>query len=33
VEDGKKYTYINISNPEDLPAREHYEFIQEPIAK
>lgn len=33
VEDGKKFTYINISNPEDLPAREHYEFIQEPIAK
>ncbi len=29
----KIYTMINISNPEDLPARELYESIQEPIAK
>lgn len=32
-QDWKKYTMINISNPEDLPARELYETIQEPIAK
>lgn len=31
--DGKKYTYIYISNPEDLPAREKYLTIEEPIAK
>jgi len=29
----KTYTYINISNPEDLPAREKYLSIEEPIAK
>lgn len=29
----KKYTIINISNPEDLPDRELYESIEEPIAK
>lgn len=32
-ENGKKYTLIYISNPEDLPARELYETIEEPIAK
>lgn len=32
-QDWKKYTMINISNPEDLPARELYETIFEPIAK
>lgn len=30
---GKTYTQISISNPEDLPARELYETIEEPIAK
>ncbi|MBW7954876.1 elongation factor 4 [Candidatus Gracilibacteria bacterium] len=30
---GKIYTEINISNPEDLPPRELYETIKEPIAK
>jgi GTP-binding protein LepA len=30
---GKEYTRIYISNPEDLPARELYESIEEPIAK
>lgn len=29
----KVYTQISISNPEDLPARELYESIEEPIAK
>ena len=29
----KTYTYIYISNPEDLPAREKYLTIEEPIAK
>lgn len=29
----KTYTQINISNPEDLPPRELYESIEEPIAK
>lgn len=29
----KIYTQISISNPEDLPARELYESIEEPIAK
>lgn len=29
----KIYTEISISNPEDLPARELYESIEEPIAK
>jgi len=29
----KYYTLINVSNPEDLPARELYEYIEEPIAK
>ena len=29
----KTYTEISISNPEDLPARELYESIKEPIAK
>lgn len=29
----KKYTYVYISNPEDLPSRERYISIQEPIAK
>lgn len=29
----KTYTEISISNPEDLPARELYEHIEEPIAK
>lgn len=29
----KEYTRIYISNPEDLPARELYESIEEPIAK
>lgn len=29
----KTYTQISISNPEDLPARELYESIEEPIAK
>lgn len=29
----KTYTEINISNPEDLPPRELYESIEEPIAK
>ncbi len=29
----KKYTYIYISNPEDLPDREKYLTIEEPIAK
>ncbi len=32
-ENEKKYTIIHISNPEDLPARELYESIEEPIAK
>ncbi|RKW24222.1 elongation factor 4, partial [Candidatus Gracilibacteria bacterium] len=34
-EDGqnKKFTYIYISNPEDLPAREKYLTVEEPIAK
>ncbi len=31
--DQKKYTYIHISNPEDLPDREKYLTIEEPIAK
>lgn len=30
---GKKYTLAYVSNPEDLPAREKYEAIEEPIAK
>lgn len=30
---GKIYTQISISNPEDLPQRELYESIEEPIAK
>lgn len=29
----KKFTYIYISNPEDLPAREKYLTVEEPIAK
>lgn len=29
----RTYTQISISNPEDLPARELYESIEEPIAK
>lgn len=32
-ENGQKYTYVNISNPEDLPKREMYEYLEEPIAK
>lgn len=29
----KKFTYIYVSNPEDLPAREKYLTVEEPIAK
>jgi translation elongation factor EF-4 len=29
----KKYTYVYVSNPEDLPDREKYLTIEEPIAK
>ncbi len=29
----KKYTYVYISNPEDLPEQEKYQSIEEPIAK
>lgn len=32
-EDWKTYTYLSISNPEDMPSRELYESIFEPIAK
>lgn len=28
-----KFTYVYVSNPEDLPAREKYQSIEEPIAK
>ena len=31
--ENRKFTYIFISNPEDLPAREKYLTIEEPIAK
>ncbi len=31
--DSKTYTYVYISNPEDLPPREKYLSIEEPIAK
>nr|MDD3720333.1 translation elongation factor 4 [Candidatus Gracilibacteria bacterium] len=31
--DGAKFTYAYISNPEDLPKRELYQSIEEPIAK
>lgn len=31
--DWKKFTYVYISNPEDLPAREKYLTVEEPIAK
>jgi translation elongation factor EF-4 len=30
---GSTFTYIYISNPEDLPPREKYISIEEPIAK
>jgi len=34
IEEGeRKYTMMSISNPEDLPPRELYELIEEPIAK
>lgn len=33
VEQGKEFTYIMVSNPEDLPPREKYMYIEEPIAK
>lgn len=29
----KKYTFVSISNPEDIPPRELYESIEEPMAK
>jgi translation elongation factor EF-4 len=29
----KEFTYVHISNPEDLPKRELYISIEEPIAK
>lgn len=32
-QEGKKFTYIFVSNPEDLPPREKYITIEEPIAK
>jgi translation elongation factor EF-4 len=32
-ERGMKCTKILVSNPEDLPAREKYLYIEEPIAK
>jgi len=32
-EKGQKCTRILISNPEDLPKREKYLYIEEPIAK
>jgi GTP-binding protein LepA len=32
-EHGQIFTYIYISNPEDLPPREKYLSIEEPIAK
>ncbi|MDD3303073.1 MAG: translation elongation factor 4 [Candidatus Gracilibacteria bacterium] len=31
--EGRKFTYIYISNPEDLPKRELYQSMEEPIAK
>lgn len=31
--DSKTYTYVYVSNPEDLPEREKYLTIEEPIAK
>lgn len=31
--DDKEFTYVCVSNPEDLPAREKYISIEEPIAK
>ena len=31
--DGQTFTYIHVSNPEDLPAREKYIYIEEPIAR
>lgn len=31
--DGKVFTYVNLSNPEDLPRRELYLHLEEPIAK
>lgn len=33
LSDGQIYTYLNISNPEDLPKPGHYVHIEEPIAK
>jgi translation elongation factor EF-4 len=32
-QEGLKFTYIFVSNPEDLPQREKYMSIEEPIAK
>jgi GTP-binding protein LepA len=32
-ERGQKCTRVLVSNPEDLPAREKYLYIEEPIAK
>jgi GTP-binding protein LepA len=31
--EGYKFTYIDVSNPEDLPKRELYTALEEPIAK
>jgi translation elongation factor EF-4 len=31
--DGSEFTYVYVSNPEDLPSRELYISIDEPIAK
>lgn len=31
--EGHKFTYIDVSNPEDLPKRELYTALEEPIAK
>lgn len=31
--DGKVFTYVNLSNPEDLPRRELFLHLEEPIAK